>query len=738
MHFADSLLDLDAMPASIRSHLTVLVVALAVPLVGLLASNIYRDTRDAVAQAKSSQRILATTMATNTGRKLAAARETLERLAARSLVRAVDETRCDPVLQELHTLNPGFSNIVYTDIEGRAICSALPQPGGKPVNVRQTDWFKKALTEKRFIVGPPHIGPITGKWVTVLSLPIRNERKEMIGTINTPLDLAAYDPGIPEQLLPADSRYGLFDSDGVLIWRNADPEKVIGTRPNAEGARRIVEVRDGEFESVGVDGIERFYSVVPVPDTDWIVFIGVPAHTIYTQAREKALVGATVSLAGLLAVVGLMLALARRIERPVRSLAAAVHAIGSGDFAVRARPSGPAELCEVAKEFNAMVEARLESEAMFRQIAESIHETFWIVTPDWQTVKYISPAYERIWGEPVELLYEDGRRWLAAVPEAYRPDLEAAMPVPSALDRCESVEFPVYPVRRPDGSLRWIAARAYPVRDASGKVIHFAGIAEDITERKHAEDELERYRSHLEELVDARTAALQQALREQEAFSYSVSHDLRAPLRAINGFSEILLDSEQAVLSEEGKTLLDRVARNASRMGELIDDILEYSRSSRQEMAPREIDLRELVEGVVDELLPAYPDARVDIGPLPSVRGDATMLAQVMQNLVGNALKFSAKCEKPEVEIGLTMADGERVFFVRDNGAGFDMQYSAKLFGMFQRMHHESQFPGTGVGLAIVKRLIERHGGRIWAEAAPGKGATFHFTLATPSGKPAQ
>ena len=734
----NTLPDLDAMPASIRSHLTLLVVALAVPLVALLAFNIYRDTRDGLIQAKSSLRVLATTMATNTSRKLAAARETLERLAARPLVQAVDGTRCDPVLKELHTLNPGFSNIVYTDIKGRAICSALPQPGGKPADVGQTVWFRMALAEKRFIVGPPHVGPITGKWVSVLSQPIRNERGEMVGTINTPLDLAAYDPGIPERLLPPDSRYGLFDADGVMIWRNADPEKVIGTRPDADAARRIVEVRDGEFESLAIDGVVRFFSVVPVPGTHWVAFVGVPAPTIYAQAREKALVGAAVSLVGLSVVIGLMLLLARRIERPISSLADAVHAIGGGDFSVRARPSGPAELREVATEFNAMVEARLESEAMFRQIAESVHETFWIVTPDWRTVKYISPAYERIWGEPVELLYRDGLHWLESVPEAHRPALQAAIPAPPALDQCVSVEFPDYPIRRADGSLRWIAARAYPVRDASGKVIHFAGIAEDITDRKLAEDELERYRSHLEELVDARTAALQQALREQEAFSYSVSHDLRAPLRAINGFSEILLDSERAVLSEEGKTLLDRIARNASRMGELIDDILEYSRSSRQEMAPREIDLRELVEKVVDELLPAYPDARVDVGPLPSVRGDATMLAQVMQNLIGNALKFSARCENPRVEVGMTESDGERAYFVRDNGAGFDMRYSAKLFGMFQRMHHESQFPGTGVGLAIVKRLIERHGGRIWAEAQPGKGATFHFTLAAPPGSPAQ
>jgi PAS domain S-box-containing protein len=717
------------MSASIRSHLALLVFALAVPMAGLVGYNIYRDILDAVGQAKSSLRILATTMANNTSRKLGAARDTLERLARRPRVMAVDESLCDDVLKDLHSLYPGFSNIVYTNMDGRTICSAVPPPGGRVVDVGRTEWFRKVVAERRFGIGKPHVGPITGKWVSVLSLPIWNDRQEMVGTINLPLDLNAYDPGIPEQYLPPNSRYGFIDAEGTLIWRNADPENVIGTRPDTGGARKVAEVRDGEFESIGVDGIARFYSVVPVPGTGLVSFIGVPADTIYAKAREKAAVSAAVSLLGLAAFALLTLALARRIENPVRSLAAAVRAIGAGDAGVRARPSGPAELRDMATEFNAMVDARLRSDAMFREITESMREAFWIVTPDWRTVKYISPAYESIWGEPAAKLYENGLHWLEAVPEAHRAALQAAMPAPEQLGHCEVVQFPDYPIRRPDGTERWISARAYPVRDAQGAVIHFAGIAEDITERKLAQSELERHRGHLEELVRERTAAVEQALREQEAFSYSVSHDLRAPLRAINGFAEILLESEAAALSEEGKRLLDRVARNASRMGNLIDDILEYSRSSRQDMVARNVDLHGLAQAIADELKAGYPDAVVDIGRLPTVVGDPTMLAQVMQNLIGNALKFSAKRALPKVEVGLSEIDGERVFFVRDNGAGFEMQYAGKLFGMFQRMHDESQFPGTGVGLAIVKRLVERHGGRIWAESAPDRGAAFFFTL---------
>lgn len=245
-----------------------------------------------------------------------------------------------------------------------------------------------------------------------------------------------------------------------------------------------------------------------------------------------------------------------------------------------------------------------------------------------------------------------------------------------------------------------------------------------------AEESLQAMNESLEERVAERTQELEVANRELEAFSYSVSHDLRAPLRAINGFSQIILETDAEHISDEGKRMFDRVMRNSNRMGQLIDDILEYSRAGRSQLEKTKVDMGALAGAVAKDLAEDYPSTTVDLSPLPVVDADRAMLRQILENLIGNAYKYSAGREHPLIEIGMQRENGATVFFVRDNGVGFDMQYAGKLFGMFQRMHTDGQFPGTGVGLAIVKRLIERHGGRVWAESQHGRGSTFFFTLA--------
>jgi light-regulated signal transduction histidine kinase (bacteriophytochrome) len=242
---------------------------------------------------------------------------------------------------------------------------------------------------------------------------------------------------------------------------------------------------------------------------------------------------------------------------------------------------------------------------------------------------------------------------------------------------------------------------------------------------------LARLRDHaadLEATVRKRTEALETANKELESFSYSVSHDLRAPLRAVDGYARMLEEDYAARLDDEGRRLLGVVRQSSVRMGRLIDDLLAFSRLGRQQPAKQLVDMTELARDVVTELRNGAA-ASVELGALPSARADRALIRQVWTNLVGNALKYSGKRADARVEIGGRQDGGESVYWVRDNGVGFDMRYADKLFGVFQRLHRVDEFDGTGVGLAIVQRVVARHGGRVWAQAKPGEGACFHFSL---------
>jgi light-regulated signal transduction histidine kinase (bacteriophytochrome) len=261
-------------------------------------------------------------------------------------------------------------------------------------------------------------------------------------------------------------------------------------------------------------------------------------------------------------------------------------------------------------------------------------------------------------------------------------------------------------------------------------------LAEDAQEgrerAKRAEQDARRLAAELEQRVRDRTARLEAANRELESFAYSVSHDLRAPLRGIDGFSQALLEDYHDKLDAEGQDYLRRVRAASQRMGRLIDDILQLSRLNRTDMKREEVDLSVIAARVIAELQAADPtryDMCVDITPGLAAAGDARLLEVVLVNLLGNAWKFTSKTEKARIEFGVTESHGKCVFFVRDNGVGFDMAYVDRLFGAFQRLHTEAEFPGTGIGLATVQRIIRRHGGEVWAEGAVGKGATFSFTL---------
>jgi PAS domain S-box-containing protein len=284
---------------------------------------------------------------------------------------------------------------------------------------------------------------------------------------------------------------------------------------------------------------------------------------------------------------------------------------------------------------------------------------------------------------------------------------------------------------RKDGSILPILHNATAITDPEGNFLMSRSIIFDITERKQAEEEIQKLNQELEQRVAERTSQLQSANKELEAFAYSVSHDLRAPLRSIDGFSQILLEEYQDKVNEQGKNYLHRIRAATQRMSQLIDDMLNLSRVSRTEMIIQRINLSEIVHDIADEFNINQPERQVKfiIQEGIEVKGDGQLLRILLENLISNAWKFTSKHANARIEFGKQQQEGEEVYIIRDDGAGFDMNYAGKIFGAFQRLHTDTEFPGTGIGLATVQRIIHRHGGKVWAEGEVEKGATFYFTI---------
>ncbi|WP_298267281.1 PAS domain-containing sensor histidine kinase [Geobacter sp.] len=372
-------------------------------------------------------------------------------------------------------------------------------------------------------------------------------------------------------------------------------------------------------------------------------------------------------------------------------------------------------------------QALRESEERYRIVADySADWDFWLA-PDGGLL-YVSLACRDITGYSREEFHADPALNMRIIHPDDRPLIERHNEEALRSVYPLSLEFRI--VTR-EGEVRWVTHVCQPVFDSGGEFRGRRASNRDITDLKRVEAENRRLNAELERRVAERTAQLEAANRELESFSYSVSHDLRAPLRHVTGFTNILLEDCGEQLDETGLDCLMRVARATRRMEELIDALLNLSRYTRKEMAFEPVDLSAMAREIAAELAKADPARTVmfAIREGLTVHGDAGLLRVVMENLLGNAWKYTGRVAEATIEFGREERAGKVVYFVRDNGAGFDMAYAGKLFSAFQRLHGSDEFEGTGIGLATVRRIIGRHGGEVWADAAPERGATFSFTL---------
>jgi PAS domain S-box-containing protein len=479
----------------------------------------------------------------------------------------------------------------------------------------------------------------------------------------------------------------------------------------------------------------KLYLLQPV--TQGSVTLGSLAIVANLQAvRDKlwlyAVMVFVVVVISLLLVTLLSRVLQRQISRPLITLAETARLIAEKkDYSERATGASNDELGTLADSFNQMlvqIEDRDRSlrrqKQQLEQIVESMGDAYVSLDHDWRYT-FVNSRALSLMGKRLEDL--SGRTLWEVFPDTVGSEFEVKYW--SVMNERKPVSFEIHY----DSYAMWLEIRAYPHEE--GMAIFYT----DITKYKKAEEEVRSFNKVLEQRVKKRTAALEAANAELESFSYSVSHDLSAPLRSVHGYMKIFSEDYASRLDGEANRLIGIIMDNAQKMGRLIDDLLEFSKLGRRELSRGMVPMKQMVDLICKDLLSAETDRHinVELQDIPNAFADTVTIRQVWINLLSNAIKYSRSKSESIITIGGQVQDQEVVYRVSDNGAGFDMRYYDKLFGVFHRLHRESEFEGTGVGLAIVQRIVGKHGGRIWAEGQVNHGATFWFSLPWRGDEPA-
>jgi len=672
------------------------------------------------------------------------ARRILEEVATWPEVRDGDPAVCSARLAALLARSPHYLNFgVARCSDAMTFASAVPI--SQPVPAYDRPWYHAVMRTRRFAAGEYQIGHITGKPSINFGYPLFGPDGEVRRVVFVAVDLAWLNELVASTRLPRGSAATVIDREGVVVARYPDPGKWVGKRPdNAAFQTALASVTAGTLDGPGLDGVPRLFAYRPLTlGNDQIagrLLVGIPATLAYGAAdRQLRVQLLALTLVAILSFAFAMTVGHFSVGRPVAVLIAAAHRLAAGDLAARTGlPQSGGEIGTLAHAFDQMAEALdagereaatasqalRDSETRFRAFMENSPAYAFIKDADGRLV-YITKRFEEASGVKVHDFV--GRR----VEEVLSPETAAAGRAHDrqvlADGRASQV---VQRVTFPNGVTQDLLVAKFPLPDGDGPPL-VGGFAIDISDRLRAEDEVRRLNAELEQRVADRTAELSEVNAELEQFARTVSHELRAPLRAVQGFTQALLEEHAPQLNETGQDYAQRAATAAKRMDTLIQDLLAYSRISRNELEVAPVSLDSVVSDAraqIDEFLAAQ-HAQLDIpGTLPRVVAHRGTLVQVVANLLTNAAKFVAGAA-PHVRLRAEERNGHIRLWIEDNGIGIAAEHRDRIFRPFERLHGADRFPGTGIGLAIVRRGVERMGGQVGVESEPGQGSRFWVDL---------
>lgn len=743
--------------SGLRFRLFILVCLAALPLAALTLYNGFAQRHRSALNVQADALRLSRLAASYHEALIDGANQLLGALAQFPEVSTGDPAGCSNFLAQFAQRYPNYAAIVVAYPDGDAFCNSLSAV--TPVNLSDRLYFQRALQTRAFTVGDYTVGRLSGVTVLPFAYPILAEGGQVERILVASLDLGWLNQLGSRLNLPPEATLLIVDHQGLVLARHPDPEEWVGQYlPEAPIVAAILAERgEGAIEAAGLDGVQRLYAFTPLPGAPGrsaFFATGIPTEVAYAEANYTLFRNLTgLAIVTVLALAAVLFGANAFILHPVNALVATTRRLARGDLAARSGlPHTLGEFNQLAGAFDQMAQTLekreaqiIQAEARYRTLVEQIPAITYIsALDDFNTIVYVSPQVKTTLGYSPKEWQEKPGLWARQLHPADRERVIAELDQARASGQAFSAE---YRLQSRDGRWLWIRDEAILLREKDGQTQYLQGLMVDITELKQSELAVKTY-----------TQQLERSNRELQDFAYIASHDLQEPLRKIQAFGERLAVKFQDQLQGEGSDYIERMSNSAARMQALINDLLTYSRVTTQAKPFTLVDLKQVAIQVIADLEERLQETggKIELADLPVIDAEPLQMRQLFLNLLGNALKFHHPGTPPLVKVDCRLVElpsgrsrllrpstgspePVRSFLtaygtviqitITDNGIGFDEKYLDRIFLPFQRLHSRVEYEGSGIGLAICRKIVDRHNGSLVAASAPGQGSTFTITL---------